>query len=90
MKSLYLKNGPIMGAVQIKEELYHFIEDGYTKLIKMLYAVAKEYSSENFELSEAQQKELDKRLEKYEAGEMSFSSWDTVKDRIRIRAKNDL
>ena len=36
-----------MGAAQIKEELYHFIETGDEKLIKMLYAVAKEYASDD-------------------------------------------
>lgn len=38
-----------MGAAQIKEELYQFIESGDPKLIKMLYAVAKEYSNEKVE-----------------------------------------
>ncbi|MEM9679879.1 MAG: addiction module protein [Bacteroidota bacterium] len=79
-----------MGAAQIKEELYHFIESGDPKLIKMLYAVAKEYSSDDYELSDAYKVELDRRLEKYEADEMNFSSWDTVKDRIRKRAKDVL
>ncbi len=79
-----------MGAAQIKEELYHFIESGDPKLIKMLYAVAKEYSSEDDELSDAQKEELEIRLGKYESGQMNFSSWDTVKDRIRNRAKSTL
>lgn len=79
-----------MGAKQIKEELYHFIESGDTKLIKMLHAVAKEYSSEEYELTEPQQKELERRMSKYEAGDMVFSSWDTVKDRIRSKSKNVL
>jgi len=56
----------------------------------MLHAVAKEYASEDYELSEEQQEELDKRLEKYEAGQMNFSSWGTVKDRIRDNTKNAL
>lgn len=79
-----------MGATQIREELYHFIEEGDNKLLKMLYAVAKEYASEDYELSEEQQGELDKRLEKYEAGQMNFSSWDTVKNRVRNNTKNAL
>lgn len=80
----------IMGAAQLKEELYQYIESGDTKLIKMLYAIAKEYSSDDYELSEAHKTELDSRLEKYEAGEMHFSSWDTVKERIRKRSKDAL
>lgn len=91
MKSLFLKKDIlIMGAAQIKEELYHFIEEGDARLLKMLYAVAKEYASTDFELSQDQQEELDRRLEKYDAGKMNFSSWDTVKNRIRKRAKNEL
>jgi hypothetical protein len=39
-----------MGAAQIKEELYHFIEEGDQRLIKMLYAVAKEYTGEDYTL----------------------------------------
>ncbi len=33
---------------------------------------------------------LDIRLDKYENGEMKFSSWDSVKDRIRDNAKDAL
>lgn len=79
-----------MGAAQIKEELYHFIESGDTKLINMLYAVAKEYSNDDNELSDIQKEELDRRLEKYESGQMTFSSWDTVKESIRNRANQTL
>jgi putative addiction module component (TIGR02574 family) len=78
-----------MEAMPMKEELYHFIEEGDTRLIKMLYALAKEYVSEANELSEDQLDELDTRIEKYDAGQMKFSSWDAVKDRIRSRAKKN-
>lgn len=40
-----------MGAPTIKEKLHHFIEDGDPKLIKMLYAVAKEYTQDDYTLS---------------------------------------
>ena len=36
-----------MGAVQIKEELYHFIEGADSRLLKVLYAVAKEYNQDD-------------------------------------------
>lgn len=39
-----------MGAPKIKEELYQMIENGDAKLIKMLFAVAKEYSKDDFTL----------------------------------------
>ncbi len=47
-----------MEGAQIKEELYHFIESGDTRLIKMLHAVAKEYTNEAFDLIESQKKRI--------------------------------
>jgi hypothetical protein len=41
----------IMGAPKIKGELYHFIEKGDAKLIKILYAVAKDYTKDDYTLS---------------------------------------
>jgi len=73
---------------QIKEELYQYIETGDQKLLKMLHAVAKEYATDDVEVSEMQLHELDRRLEKYANGEMNFSSWDDVKERVRTRFKN--
>ena len=47
MKSLTLvKEEIIMGETQIKDELYQFIEEADGRLLKMLYAVAKEYTKE--------------------------------------------
>lgn len=40
-----------MGAPKIKEELYQIIEAGDARLLKMLYAVAKEYNSEDYTLA---------------------------------------
>ena len=40
-----------MKVVQIKEELYNYIESGDTRLLKMLYAVAQTYIEEDYTLS---------------------------------------
>ncbi len=37
-----------MGVTHIKEELHHFIEDADTRLLKMLYALVKEYTQEDY------------------------------------------
>ncbi len=37
-----------MGAVQIREELYHYIEVADARLLKMLYALAKEYYQDDY------------------------------------------
>lgn len=39
-----------MGAAQIREELYQYIEEADARLLKMLYAVAKEYTHDEYTL----------------------------------------
>jgi putative addiction module component (TIGR02574 family) len=41
--------------------------------------------NENIELTAAQKKELDRRLEKLEKGEGKFSTWEEVKARIQSK-----
>ena len=55
-------------------------------ILEKIHAIKNE--REEMELSEAQKMELDKRLEKYEKGEIKFSSWEATKTSIRKRAKN--
>ena len=39
-----------MGAVQLREELQQYITKGDSRLLKILYSVAKEYTNEDFTL----------------------------------------
>jgi hypothetical protein len=39
-----------MGTAQIKDELYRYINEGDTRLLKILYTVAKEYTEEDYTL----------------------------------------
>ena len=39
-----------MKAVQLREDLHHVVDESDTRLLKMLYAIAKEYRSEDFTL----------------------------------------
>ncbi|PTB96010.1 addiction module component [Marivirga lumbricoides] len=79
-----------MDIQSVKIDLIHWLTELQDKSILEKLQGLKEQQEIRFELSEEQQKELDSRLEKYENGEMKFSSWETVKDRIRDRAKDDL
>jgi len=45
---------------------------------------------EILDISSEQFQELDRRLDKYESGDMTFSSWDTVKERIRNSDKENI
>ena len=70
-----------MESVIIKEKLQEYINCGDDKLLKLMYAVAKEYTEmdEDYELTEEQIMELDRRREKCINGESKGYSWSQVK-----------
>lgn len=93
MKTLTLHNRKItiMGIPQIRELLHEYINQADERFIQLVYGMVQADIKEgDYQLSVRQQEELDRRLEKYENEEMKFSSWDTVKDRIRNRVKSGL
>ncbi|PZX47598.1 addiction module protein [Algoriphagus chordae] len=79
-----------MDIQSVKIDLIHWLTQLQDKSLLKQLQVLKEEQESSFELSEEHQKELNSRLEKYENGEMKFSQWDDVKERIRSRAKNAL
>ena len=79
-----------MDTKSIKIDLIHWLTELQDTSILKELQILKDRHKETHQLTTDQEKELDIRLEKYEAGEMKFSSWDTVKDRIRNRAKDAL
>ena len=79
-----------MDTKSVKIDLIHWLTELHDTSILKELQILKDRHKETYQLSTDQEKELDIRLEKYEAGEMKFSSWDTVKDRIRSRAKDAL
>ena len=79
-----------MDIQSVKIDLIHWLTELQDKSILKKIQSLKEQQDDAFKLSADQKKELDSRLKKYENGEMKFSSWDTVKDRIRNSAKDAL
>ncbi|WP_245949346.1 addiction module protein [Echinicola strongylocentroti] len=79
-----------MDVQSVKIDLIHWLTELQDKSVLKKLQGLKEQQESSFELSAEQKKELDSRLEKYENGEMRFSSWETVKDRVRKRAKDAL
>lgn len=77
-----------MDVQSVKIDLIHWLTELQDKTVLKKLQGLKEQQETSFELSEEQKKELDGRLEKYENGEMDFSPWDTVKNRVRNRAKD--
>ncbi len=63
----------------VKIDLIHWLTELQDKSVLKKLQVLKEQQESSFELSAAQQRELEGRLEKYENGEMEFSPWNFVK-----------
>lgn len=72
-----------MENVIIKEELHKYIDAGDEKLLKIMYAVAKEYTEtddeDEYELTDEQIQELDRRREMYLNGQSKGYSWSDAK-----------
>ncbi|MEB2777880.1 addiction module protein [Algoriphagus sp. D3-2-R+10] len=79
-----------MDVQSVKIDLIHWLTELQDKSILKQLQGLKEQQESFFDLSEKQIKELDSRLEKYENGEIKFSPWDEVKERVRSRAKDAL
>ena len=71
-----------MSTAQIREKLHQFINKADERFIKMVYALAKEYEVDEFELSAEHKKILDQRLASHKSNPKEGSSWDEVKARI--------
>ena len=79
-----------MDVQSAKIDLIHWLTELQDQsVIKKLQGL-KEEQEKVYELSTEQKEELDSRLKDYEEGKMKFTSWDSVKDRIRIRSKDAL
>jgi putative addiction module component (TIGR02574 family) len=76
-----------MDIQSLKIDLIHWLTQLNDKTVLQKIQAIKE---EDYDLSPAQQEELDKRLEKYECGDMKFKSWEETKANIRSRSKNAL
>jgi putative addiction module component (TIGR02574 family) len=50
--------------------------------IAMVEKIWDSIDHENISLTEAQQNELDRRLERYEKGETTFVTWDSIKKEL--------
>jgi len=79
-----------MDVQSVKIDLIHWLTELQDKAVLQQLQGLKEQQESSFELNAEQKEELDDRLEKYGNGEMEFSTWDTVKNRVRNRAKDAL
>jgi hypothetical protein len=81
--TLNIKNIVDMDVQSIKIDLIHWLTELQDESILIKIQGLKNQQNSSFNLSSEQIKELEDRFDKYEKGDMDFSSWDAVKEKIR-------
>ncbi len=74
-----------MQTTQIRQKLHQYIDNSDEKLLKLMFALAKEYNEEDDfenEFSADDIREFDDRREKRLSGETRIYSWQEAKDII--------
>jgi putative addiction module component (TIGR02574 family) len=78
-----------MDAAALKLDLIKWLTQLQDEVVLKKIHALKEADEKEIGLSADQIEELERRLEKYHRGEMEFSSWDSVKERIKATEKNE-
>ena len=79
-----------MTAANIHRKLHQYIDKGDEKLLKLMYAVAREYNEEDdfeYEFSEEEIKLFEQRRAKRLSGESKTYNWQDAKDMITGKKK---
>lgn len=73
-----------MENVNIRQQLHQYIDTGDEKLLKMMYAVAKEYNEDDFQYSFSKEEiaSFEERRNKRLSGENKTHSWEEAKNII--------
>jgi len=74
-----------MQTMVIREKLHQYIDNGDEKLLKLMFALAKEYNDDDnfdYEFSEEDIKMLDERREKRLSGESKTYTWQEARQII--------
>ncbi|WP_373521390.1 addiction module protein [Aquiflexum sp.] len=79
-----------MDVKSVKFDLIRWLTELQDKAVLEKLLAFKDESEKLHELKPEYMEELENRLIKYEAGEMKFSSWDAVKNRVKNSAKDKL
>ena len=79
-----------METTDIKNKLHHYVDKGDSKLLNLMYVLAKEYNNEDdfeYEFSEEEIKFFEQRKAKRESGESTTFTWDKAKELITSKRK---
>ncbi len=78
-----------MSTAEIKQKLQQYIETGDEKLLKLMYAIAREYNDDEkeYELNDAEMQMLEERWENYKSGKSKSHTWEEAKAIITSKKK---
>jgi hypothetical protein len=78
-----------MSTAEIKQKLQEYIESGDEKLLKLMYAVAKEYKEDDSDssLDDEEIRMLEERRAEYLRGKGKSYTWEEAKDIIVNKKK---
>ncbi len=77
----------------LKKEVKKYLDLADERVVRMIYAMLETDANNTrstFSLSPEQEAILDLRMEKYKNGQMKFSTFEEVENRIITRSKNEL
>ncbi len=80
----------VMEVTNIRQKLHQYVDKGDEKLLKLLYAIAKEYTEDDdfeYEFSEEEIKLFEERRAKRLSGESKTYSWEEAKAIITGKKK---
>lgn len=81
-----------MEAANIRQKLHKYVDSGDEKLLKLLYAIAKEYNDEDdfeFEFSAGEILEFEERRVKRINGQSKIYDWEEAKKIITGKSKTE-
>jgi hypothetical protein len=81
-----------MTAANIRQKLHQYIDEGDEKLLKLMYAVAKEYNEEDdfeYDFSEEEIKLFEERRTKRLSGEIKTYGWQEARNMITGKKKSE-
>jgi hypothetical protein len=79
-----------MEPFNLRQKLHQYVDKGDEKLLKLMYAVAKEYNEEDdfeYQFSDEELKLFEERTVKRHSGESKTYSWKDAKDIITGKKK---
>ena len=80
----------VMEVTNIRQKLHQYVDKGDEKLLKLLYAIAKEYTDDDdfeYEFSDEEIKLFEERRAKRLSGESKTYSWEDAKAIITGKKK---